>query len=115
MGDRELQAAAVQVVALSAAMEVTQATLNAAHVFIDVVTANDSESVLSTEDTELAEKIHAGIIRQGEAVMQLGEDLVAALSKIEGFTDEEVARVHLEAGVTPTDDADDEPLPGQYL
>jgi hypothetical protein len=114
VGDRELQSAAVQVVALGKALEVTQLTLNAAHVFIDVVTRDESESVLSAEDTELAEIVHAGIIEQGNVIEQLGEDLAAALETIVGLTDEEVALVQEAAGQLPTKSADDDGV-GQYL
>jgi hypothetical protein len=102
VGDRELQTAAVEVVALSKALEVTQLTLNAAHVFIDVVTGEESE-------TKLAEIVHAGILAQVEAIDQLGEDLLAALQTIAGLTDEEVALVQVS-----TDLSDDDAV-GQYL
>jgi hypothetical protein len=114
VGDRELQTAAVQVVALGKALEVTQETLSAAHVFIDVVTANESESVLSAEDTELAEIVHAGILAQGDIIEKLGEDLLAALQTIAGLTDEEVALVQESAAQLPTKSTDDDGV-GQYL
>ena len=114
MGDRELQAAAVQVVALGKALEVTSDALNAAHVFIDVVTGEESETVLSEEDAKLAEIVHGGILAVNTAVLQLGEDLLAALQTIAELTDDEVALVQEAAAQPPTKSTDDDGV-GQYL
>ena len=115
MGDRELQTAAVQIVALGKALALTGDVLNAAHVFIDVVTANDSESVLSTEDTELAEVVHQGILDTNSALAALADELLAALQTVAGLTDEEVALVQEAAGQLPTASSDDDDVPGFYL
>lgn len=118
MGDRELQTAAVQVVALGRALEVTQMVLNAAHIFIDVVSGDESESVLSEQDADLAAKVHEGIIAQGETVEQLGEDLLEALQTIAGMTDDEIAVVQQIAADEGTDalpTASDDDWGGQYL
>ncbi len=117
MGDRELQTAAVQLVAVTQAMALIGDALNAAHVFIDVVTGNESETVLSTEDSELAEIVHTGILNTNEAVSALAVDLEAALQTVAGLTDDEVALVQEAAGQLPTasKDDDDDALPGFYL
>ncbi len=114
MGDRELQTAAVQVVALGQALALTGDALNAAHVFIDVVTGNESESVLSEEDAKLAEIVHQGILDTNTAIAALAEDLVAALQTVAELTDEEVALVQEAAGQLPTKSTDDDGV-GQYL
>ena len=114
MGDRELQTAAVQIVALGKALSLTGDVLNAAHVFIDVVTANDSESVLSTEDTKLAEIVHQGILDTNTALTALATELEAALQTVAGMTDAEVALVQEAAAQPPTKSTDDDGI-GQYL
>ena len=118
MGDRELQTAAVQIVALTQAMSLIGDALNAAHVFIDVVTGNESETVLSTEDAELAEIVHEGILNTNTAVQALAVELEAALQTVAGLTDEEVALVQTaaaaDADALPTTSKDDDGV-GQYL
>ncbi len=120
MGDRELQTAAVQLVALAQALKLNGDALQAAHVFIDVVTSNESETVLSTEDSELAEIVHEGILNTNEIIARLGVEMEAALQTVAGLTDEEVALVQTAAQAdadalptTSTDDDDD--APGFYL
>jgi predicted ATP-binding protein involved in virulence len=102
---------------LAQALKLSGDALQAAHVFIDVVTANDSETVLSTEDSELAEIVHEGIINTNELLARLGLELQEALQTVAGLTDEEVALVQEAAGQLPTvsSDDDDDALPGFYL
>ena len=114
MGDRELQTAAVQIVALGKALALTGDVLNAAHVFIDVVTSEESTTVLSKDDAELAEIVHQGILDTNAALAALAAELEAALQTVAGLTDAEVALVQDAAGQLPTKSTDDDGV-GQYL
>ena len=116
MGDRELQTAAVQVIALSKVVAVVSTALQAAHVFIDVVTGEESESVLSKEDAELAEIIHQGILDSTGIVQDLGEDMVAALATIAEMPESQIALAADLEGSGQSPIAEDvSKIPGQYL
>ena len=102
--DKELLLAMANSAALSVALTATADALNAAHQFIDIITHEDSASVLSPTDEDLAEAVHTFIIKTDEAMTTLGEELETAIEQIQEMPDD---------GTAPTDDGTD--LPGQYL
>ena len=116
MGDKELQQAVTQSSALSQALSTTNEALNAAHLFVDIVTGDESESVLSEADAELASIVHDGILAVADTVAAIGAALAQALQAIDAMTPEEVQLIQAGANALPTASKDDDSDgPGFYL
>jgi hypothetical protein len=119
VADKELLTATVQNIAMAHALSVQNEALAAAHGFLDIVIADESESVISEADTALADATHEFLILTEEKVAKLADDLVKALAEVDALPDDftlsggtpEVNPNAEDPGIT--DDGYDGP--GQYL
>jgi hypothetical protein len=88
VADKELLTATIQNIAMAHALSVQNEALGAAHGFLDTVTAEASESVISEADTALAVATHDFLLLTDEKVTKLAEDLEKALAEVTALPDD---------------------------